>query len=452
MESRNPATGELIERFDEIDATVVERKLAAAWAAFERHRETSFEERAAKLRKVAEILEDERDAFAALMTAEMGKTIVASAAEATKCARACRFYADRGAEMLADEFVDTAASRSWVRYQPLGPVLAVMPWNFPFWQVIRFAAPALMAGNVCLLKHASNVPRCALALEDLFRRGGFDRDEFQTLLIGSGAVGAVIDDPRVRAATLTGSTNAGKAVAERAGRAIKKTVLELGGSDPFIVTAKCDFERTVSAAVAARTVNNGQSCIAAKRFLVEDAIYDRFVPAFVAALENLRVGDPMDSTTNVGPLATASIRDEVEDQVRRAVEGGARLLTGGERLSGAGNYFPPTAIDEIPEGNPGRVEEIFGPVASILRFRDLDEAIALANETSFGLGSSVWTLDEDEQRHFIDGIEAGLVFVNTVVASDLPLPFGGVKESGYGRELGSWGIREFVNAKAVWVG
>jgi succinate-semialdehyde dehydrogenase/glutarate-semialdehyde dehydrogenase len=452
MESRNPATGELVERFEELDAQAVEERLTASWRAFEAHRETDLEERAAKLRKVAGILDAERARFAALMTEEMGKTITAAAAEAEKCARACRFYADNGAEILADEVIETAARRSSVRYQPIGPVLAVMPWNFPFWQVIRFAAPALMAGNVCLLKHASNVPRCALALEDLFRRGGFENGEFQTLLIGSDAVGSVIDDSRVRAVTLTGSTNAGKAVAGRAGKAIKKTVLELGGSDPFIVTAKCDFEKTVAAAVASRTVNNGQSCIAAKRFLVEDTIYDRFVPAFVAALEALAVGDPTDEATRVGPLATAAIRDEVEDQVRRAVDGGARLLTGGASIPGPGNYFPPTALDQIPDGNPARVEEIFGPVASILRFREIDEAITLANETVFGLGSSVWTLDEDEQRRFIDGIEAGLVFVNAVVASDPALPFGGVKESGYGRELGGWGMKEFVNAKTVWAG
>ncbi|MDR0787329.1 MAG: NAD-dependent succinate-semialdehyde dehydrogenase [Gemmatimonadota bacterium] len=451
IESRNPVTGELLASFEELLPEEVEKRLAISRAAFEAHHTTSFAHRAEKLRKVAAILEAECRTFAGLMTAEMGKTITASLAEVAKSARGCRFYADGGAAMLADEMVDSPTGRAFVRYQPIGPVLAVMPWNFPFWQVIRFAAPALMAGNVCLLKHASNVPQCALALEEIFRRAGFDQGEFQTLLIGSEATGPVIDDPRVRAVTLTGSTAAGRSVAARAGGAIKKTVLELGGSDPFIVTANCDFEKTVAAAVASRTVNNGQSCIAAKRFLVEDAIYERFTTSFVAALEKLRVGDPMDERTQLGPLATAAIRDEVEDQVRRAVDGGARLLTGGTRLPGPGNYFPPTAIDRIPPGNPARVEEIFGPVASIIRFHTLEEAITLANETAFGLGSSVWTLDEEEQRRFIDGIEAGMVFVNAIVASDPPLPFGGVKESGYGRELGSWGIREFVNVKAVWV-
>lgn len=404
------------------------------------------------MRRAADILDDEKADFARLMTEEMGKPIVAAVAEAEKCAWVCRFYAEHAPSMLADEPVVTSAAESFVRYQPLGPILAVMPWNFPFWQVFRFAAPALMAGNVGLLKHASNVPRCALAIEAIFRRAGFAEGVFQTLLVEVDAVATLLDDVRVRAATLTGSTRAGSAVAERSGKRIKKTVLELGGSDPFIVMPSADLAEATKTAVVARTINNGQSCIAAKRFIVHETVYDRFVEEFVRLLEEMTVGDPADEKTQIGPLATPKILEEVEDQVRRSVAGGARLLTGGERIPGAGNYYQPTALDCIPEASPARTEEIFGPVAAIFKVRDVEDAIMLANNTQFGLGSSVWTRDSGERQRFIDGIEAGQVFVNAMVSSDPRLPFGGVKESGYGRELGVWGIREFVNVKTVWIG
>jgi len=452
IESRNPATGALIETFRPLNAGEIDERLALAWAAFREHRRTDFAHRARLLLNAADILDVERSRFATLMTEEMGKPIAAAAAEAAKCALVCRYYAEHGESFLADEVVATSAARSWVRYEPLGPVLAVMPWNFPFWQVFRFAAPALIAGNVGLLKHASNVPRCALAIEEIFLKAGFNEGVFQTLLIEVEEVGRILDDPRIRAATLTGSTRAGSAVAEHAGKRIKKTVLELGGSDPFIVMPSADLDTAIRTAVIARTINNGQSCIAAKRFIVHEMVYDRFVDGFVAGLQRLVIGDPQEESTEIGPLATEAILKEVAGQVDRSVAAGARLLTGGERVPGPGNFYQPTALDEIPEGSPARVEEIFGPVASIFRVGGVDEAIELANETSFGLGSSVWTNDPDERDRFVSGIEAGQVFVNAMVASDPRLPFGGVKESGYGRELGVWGIREFVNIKTVWVG
>jgi succinate-semialdehyde dehydrogenase / glutarate-semialdehyde dehydrogenase len=452
IESIDPATGELIERFDPLGEEQLERKLTLAWDAFTAHRATSLQERAGPMLRAAGILEREKRALGELMTREMGKPISAAIAEAEKCALACRYYAEHAERFLADEEVATAARRSFVRYEPLGPVLAVMPWNFPFWQVFRFAAPALMAGNVGLLKHASNVPACALAIEDLFARAGFADGVFQTLLLEVDQVERVLDDGRVRAATLTGSTRAGSAVAARAGERIKKTVLELGGSDPFIVMPSADLEEAARIGVTARTINNGQSCIAAKRFIVHEAIYERFVEAFVAGLESLRVGDPADEATQVGPLATRAILEEVEGQVRRSLEAGARLLTGGQRLPRPGNFYLPTALDRIPNGSPAHAEEIFGPVAAIFRVPGIDEAIALANDSPYGLGSSVWTADAQESDRFIAELEAGQVFVNAMVASDPRLPFGGVKQSGYGRELGVWGIHEFLNLKTVWIG
>ena len=452
IESRNPATGELIEAFESLSADELEQRLTRGWRAFMEHRRVDRATHAACLRRAARILEAERERFGRLMTEEMGKPLAAAVAEAEKCAWVCRFYADHAAAFLADQVVATDATRSWVRYDPIGPVLAVMPWNFPFWQVFRFAAPALMAGNVGLLKHASNVPRCALAIEEIFTRAGFGDGAFQALLIEVSDVERLLDDPRVRAATLTGSTRAGSAVAERAGRRIKKTVLELGGSDPFIVMPSADLDRAVQTAVTARTINSGQSCIAAKRFIVHDAVYDRFAEAFVERLSRLSVGDPMDEETVIGPLATSAIVEEVDGQVQRSIEAGARLLTGGKRIPGPGNYYQPTALDRLPEGSAARVEEVFGPVASLFRVSGLEEAIRIANETSFGLGSSVWTHSDEERNRFIEELDTGQVFVNAMVASDPRLPFGGVKESGYGRELGVWGIREFVNAKTVWVG
>ncbi len=449
--SINPATGETVRSYDALTDEELEAKLRRADQAFHGYRRTSFADRVRWMTRAAEILEAEKDALGELMTTEMGKPIGAAVAEAEKCARACRFYAENGERFLADEQVATDAARSWVAYRPVGPVLAIMPWNFPFWQAFRFIAPALMAGNVGLLKHASNVPGCALAIEDVLRRAGFPGGAFQTLLVGSEVVARILDDPRVRAATLTGSTPAGRSVGETAGRNLKKTVLELGGSDPFIVMPSADLEAAAATAVTARTINNGQSCIAAKRFIVHADVYDEFERRFVEGMRALRVGDPMDPATQVGPLATAAIRDEVAEQVRRSVEAGARLLTGGGAPDRPGWYYEPTVLADVPEDAPAYHEEIFGPVAALFRVDGVDEAVRLANDTVFGLGSSVWTRDEAERRRFVEEIEAGMVFVNAMVASDPRLPFGGVKESGYGRELSVSGIREFVNVKAVYV-
>ena len=448
--SVNPATGLTVATFAALTPEDVERKLELAERAFQEHRKTSFAERAEALYRAANILDVESERLGAMMTAEMGKTFVSAVAEAKKCATGCRYYAERGAAHLADEVIGTTASRSFVRYQPLGAILAVMPWNFPFWQVFRFAAPALMAGNVGLLKHASNVPQCALAIEEILLRAGFAPGAFQALLIEASAVGALLDDPRIAAATLTGSEPAGQSVASRAGHRIKKTVLELGGSDPFIVLPSTDISATATAAVNARAINNGQSCIAAKRFIVADAIYDRFEREFVEGMEALTVGDPMRADTQVGPLATAKIRSELHEQVTRAQRDGARLLTGGSCIPGPGNYYRPTVLSEIPRASSVFHEEFFGPVAMLFRVRDAAEALALANDSPFGLGASVWTNNAAETEFFINGIEAGQVFINAPVASDPRLPFGGVKRSGYGRELSAAGIREFVNMKTVW--
>jgi succinate-semialdehyde dehydrogenase/glutarate-semialdehyde dehydrogenase len=447
--SINPATGETLRVFDALPPAQVEDKLTRAQAAYLAYRQTSLAARAQWLTHAAEILEGERDRLGRIMTLEMGKPIGAARAEAAKCATACRYYAEEGARLLADEPVFAGLAQAFLRYQPIGALLAVMPWNFPFWQVFRFAAPALMAGNVGLLKHASNVPQCALAIEDVIRRAGFPEDVFQTLLISSPQVAAVIDDPRIQAVSLTGSEPAGAEVACRAGSRIKKSLLELGGSDPFIVMPSADLGRAVKAAVEARTVNNGQSCIAAKRFIVDAGIADEFERRFVAGMEALRVGDPMDEATQVGPLATPGILDALDAQVRRSVEMGARLLTGGQRIERPGNFYAPTVLADIPAEAPACREELFGPVAAIFRTRGVEDAIRLANDTEFGLGASVWTTVAAEQERFIDGIEAGMVFVNAIVASDPRLPFGGVKRSGYGRELGAYGIREFVNIKTV---
>jgi len=397
----------------------------------------------------AEILDNEKADFGRIMTVEMGKPIKAARDEAAKSASGCRYYAENAEKFLRDEAVATEGGTSYVAYQPIGPVLAVMPWNFPFWQVFRFAAPALMAGNIGLLKHASNVPQCALAIEDIFRRAGFPDGAFQALLIGSAQVPRVIDDARVMAVTLTGSEPAGRQVASQAGRQIKKTVLELGGSDPFIVMPSADLHAAAATAVKARTINNGQSCIAAKRFIVADAIANDFEQRFVAGMQALKVGDPMDETVDVGPLATPQILEDLDEQVRKSVSAGARVLTGGKRIDRPGNYYAPTVLASIPENAPAYREELFGPVASLFRVPDLGAAIRLANDSPFGLGASVWTNDEQERRRFIDDIEAGQVFINGMTASDPRLPFGGVKASGYGRELSTFGIREFVNIKTV---
>jgi len=445
----NPATGDCVATFDTLTESQLDEKLARAADAFLTYRRTTFADRAGWMRCAAEILEAEKDTFARIMTLEMGKPLEAARQEAAKCATACRYYVEHAEHLLADELVDTGGPMSFIRYQPIGAVLAVMPWNFPFWQVFRFLAPALMAGNVGLLKHASNVPQCALAIEDIVRRAGFPADVFQTLLIGATMVRGVIDDPRVKAVTLTGSEPAGRQVAGQAGRQIKKAVLELGGSDPFIVMPSADLDAAVRTAVQARVINNGQSCIAAKRFIVEEAIAGEFERRFVEAMSELVVGDPMQAATQVGPLATPVILHELDEQVRRSVAAGARVLTGGCRVERPGNFYSPTVLADVPEDAPAYREELFGPVAILLRASGIAAAIQLANDTPFGLGASAWTRDAAEQERFVNEIDAGMVFINGMVASDPRLPFGGVKASGYGRELSAWGIREFVNVKTV---
>jgi succinate-semialdehyde dehydrogenase / glutarate-semialdehyde dehydrogenase len=454
--SISPATGETLQTFEPFSQTQLEEKLQRARETFYSYRRTSFAERARMMQRAAEILETEKKDFARVMTLEMGKPINAAVQETEKCAWVCRYYAENAEGHLADELVETNATKSYVRFQPLGVVLAVMPWNFPFWQVFRFAAPGLMAGNVGLLKHSSNVPQCALAIEDVFRRAGFPEGAFQTLLIGSDRVQSVLEDSRVAAVTLTGSEPAGRSVASIAGKQIKKSVLELGGSDPFIVMPSADLEAAAATAVRARTINNGQSCIAAKRFIVHAQIYDELEKRFVEAMKQLRVGDPMLESTDIGPLATEQILKDLEEQVQVSVAAGAKILTGGQKFKAEkelaqGNFYEPTVLVDIPKGSPAYQDEIFGPVASLFRIANIDEAIELANATSFGLGSAAWTNDEAERDRFIEELDAGSVFINGMVASDPRLPFGGVKHSGYGRELGEFGIREFVNIKTVWI-
>lgn len=450
LTSINPATGEKVAEFEEHTVDEVERRLSASVEAFRNWSARPVPERAAVLSRMAGLLEAEQESLARMMTLEMGKTFRAARDEVLKCATGCRFYADHVAAFIASQPVaSNAKEHGEVRFEALGAVLAVMPWNFPFWQVIRFAAPALAAGNVGLLKHASNVPQCAVALEDLWHRAGAPVATFQTLLIGSSRVESVVSDSRVAAVTLTGSEGAGRSVAAVAGRHLKKTVLELGGSDPFIVTPSADLGLAVKTAVAARIVNNGQSCIAAKRFIVIDSVADEFTRQFVQQMAGLKVGDPMLPDTDVGPLATSAIRDELHAQVQETVSRGAQLLLGGQPISGPGWFYQPTVLADIPPGAPAREQELFGPVASVFRVPSIDAAIALANDSTFGLGASAWTTDPDEGERFAHGLEAGSVFINGMVASDPRYPFGGVKQSGYGRELGAWGLREFVNIKTV---
>jgi len=447
----NPATGETLRTFTPLTASELEARLACADSAYRRHRRTTFAERRRLMLKAAEILESEKEAFGRLMVTEMGKPLKAAIEEAAKSALGCRFYAENAERFLADEPIETSASKSWVAYQPIGPILAVMPWNFPFWQVFRFAAPALMAGNVGLLKHASNVPQCALAIEDIFRRAGFPEGCFQTLLIETDHVKRVIEDPRVAAVTLTGSTNAGSHVASAAGKVIKKSVLELGGSDPFVVMPSADLDAAVRTAVKARTINNGQSCIAAKRFIVAESIAEEFERRYVAAFKALKVGDPMDAATDIGPLANENQVLTIGEQVDRSIAAGAKLLTGGNRLDRPGYWYEPTVLTNVTPESPAYYDEVFGPVAILFRARTVDDAIRLANDSPFGLGASAWTNDPAERKRFVEEIEAGMVFINTMVVSDPRVPFGGVKQSGYGRELSHHGVREFVNAKTVWV-
>jgi len=449
ISSINPATEKTLRTFEPFSTARVNESLDRSVAAFRRHRFTSFAERASCMRKAAEILDAECRELGRLMTLEMGKPIKAAVAEAEKCATACRYYADNAERFLADQPVQMEGGESWVAFQPLGVVLAIMPWNFPFWQVFRFAAPALMAGNVGVLKHASNVPQCALAIEDIFRRAGFTDGAFQTLLVGSEAVEGIIADGRVAAVTLTGSEGAGRSVATAAGKNLKKAVLELGGSDPFVVMPSADLETAIATAVTARMINNGQSCIAAKRFIIHEKIYDDFLKKFVAGVSAVRIGDPMDEKTELGPLATAAIRDGLDDQVKKSVAAGARLATGGNKLDREGFYYAPTVLTDIPSGSPAARDELFGPVASVFKAKDVTDAIRIANGTTFGLGASAWTRDQRERDQLIAEIESGLLFINGMVVSDARLPFGGVKNSGFGRELGEFGIREFVNIKSV---
>jgi succinate-semialdehyde dehydrogenase/glutarate-semialdehyde dehydrogenase len=449
--SINPANGEVLRTFEPLTAEQIDRRLQLADSAFRTHRQTSFSDRASKIVRAAEILEKEKEECAHLMTLEMGKPLKAAVAEALKCATGCRYYAENASKFLADEIVDTGAKRSFIRYLPIGPILAIMPWNFPFWQVFRFAAPALMAGNVGLLKHASNVPQCALKIEDILRRAGFAEGVFQTLLIGSGLVDGILNDRRVVAATLTGSEQAGIEVGISAAKRVKKVVLELGGSDPFIVMPSADLDAAVATAVDARIQNNGQSCIAAKRFIVAEKIAGEFERKFVERMLELRVGDPFDERTQLGPLANADAVTSLDSDVKQTVAAGARVLTGGHPLNRPGNFYAPTVLADIPEDSPAYKEELFGPVASIFRVKDIDQAIRVANDIRFGLGASAWTNDPGEIERFINELDAGMVFLNKMVASDPRLPFGGVKHSGHGRELSEHGIREFINIKTVWI-
>lgn len=448
----NPFTGETVKTFEALSDIEIEQKLSLAQAQFLKYRTISLSQRSQWLSEAATILEQERDRFGKLLTLEMGKPLKAAIAEVEKCALVCRFYAEHAAQYLADVSVQTDATTSLIKYQPLGIVLAVMPWNFPFWQVFRFAAPALMAGNVGLLKHASNVPQSALAIEEIFARAGFPEGAFQTLLVGADKVAAIVEDDRVKAATLTGSEPAGASLAATAGKQIKKVVLELGGSDPFIVMPSADLDQAVQTAVTARMINNGQSCIAAKRFIVAEEIADQFIDRLVEQYKQLKIGDPMSMDTDIGPLATPGILQDLDQQVEISVQQGAKVLIGGHALRDRpGNFYLPTILSEIPKGCLAEHDEFFGPVALVFRVPDLDGAIARANDSPFGLGASAWTQNQTEQDRFISELEAGAVFINGMVKSDVRMPFGGIKRSGFGRELGREGILEFVNVKSVWV-
>ncbi len=449
--SINPATGQLIKSFDPLTDAQIEEKIQHAADAFLTYKHIPFAQRARWMKRAAEILEEDKQKLAELMTLEMGKPIQAAVDEAVKCAWACRHYAENAEHFMADEVIETPASRSYVRYQPLGVILAVMPWNFPFWQVFRFIAPGLMAGNVGLLKHASNVPQCALEIEQIVRRAGFPDGVFQTLLIGAKKVDDVLSDARIAAATLTGSEGAGIEVGVSAARRIKKVVLELGGSDPFIVMPSANFNEAVATGVKARVINNGQSCIAAKRFIVHEQIADRFEREFVKKMEALKIGDPMDPAVELGPLSTPSGVADIERDVDKSVAAGAKILTGGKRLPRPGNFYAPTVLANIPKNSPAYREELFGPVACLFRAKDAEEAVQIANDTRFGLGASAWTNDPNERDLFINELDAGMVFINKMVASDARLPFGGVKASGHGRELSAMGMREFMNTKTVWI-
>jgi succinate-semialdehyde dehydrogenase/glutarate-semialdehyde dehydrogenase len=447
----NPATGQTIKTFDALTDAQVDQKIQKATETFKTFRMLPFSERARMMNRAAELLEKEKDELARLMTLEMGKTLRSAVDEAVKCAWVCRYYAENAEKFLADEVVETPASRSFIRYQPMGVVLVIMPWNYPFWQVFRFIAPGLMAGNVGVLKHASNVPQCALKIEAILLEAGFPQGAFQTLLIGSDKVDRILNDSRIAAATLTGSEGAGIKVGTGAAQRIKKVVLELGGSDPFVVMPSANIEEAVTVGIKARVANNGQSCIAAKRFIVHEQIAEQFQREFVSQMEKLKLGDPFDAKTDVGPLANAEAVTSLQADVAASVKAGAKVLTGGKPADMPGSFYLPTVLTDIPENSPAYREELFGPVASIFRVKNIDEAIRVANDTRFGLGASAWTNDKAEQERFINGLEAGMVFINQMVFSDPRVPFGGVKRSGVGRELSTYGIREFTNVKTVWV-
>ncbi len=449
IKSVNPATEEILKEFQELNDQELEQAIQKSIAAFQAHRLTSFEERAAKMQKAADVLENNKEAYAKTMTAEMGKTYKSAISEVEKCALVCRHYADNAKTYLARQPIKTEHDWSYVEYLPLGPVLAVMPWNFPLWQVFRFTAPALMAGNVGLLKHASNVPQCALLIEDVFKEAGFEEGCFQSLLIGSKKVEAIIQDQRIRAVTLTGSEGAGRSVAAQAGEHIKKSVLELGGSDPFIVMPSANLEDALDKGLTGRTMNNGQSCIAAKRFIIHADIYEDFKKGFVQRFENLKVGDPMEDGTDIGPLAMKQGVEDLNDLVEKSVSAGAIKICGAHPINGAGYYYQPGILENVPANTPAYEEELFGPVALLFKVQTLEEAIDLANDTRFGLGAAIFTNDEDEMKQAIRDLDAGSTFINHIVASDPRLPFGGVKASGYGRELAAEGIREFTNIKTV---
>lgn len=451
IQSTNPTTGDPLESYPSHDAAEVAHRLARAWSGWEDWRTTSFGDRAELLLRLADGLDKRREELAALMVREMGKPITSARAEVDKCAWVSRYYAEHGAGHLRQDEVGTEAVRSYVRFDPLGPVLAIMPWNFPFWQLFRAAVPALTAGNVVLLKHASNVPGCAVELERLFAGAGAPEGVFQTLLLSSSEVADVIADGRVRGVTLTGSVAAGRQVAAQAGQHLKKTVLELGGSDAFIVLDDADVDRAAEVGAKSRLVNNGESCIAAKRFIVADAVADDFVERLRDRIAAMVVGDPMEDDTEVGPLARADLRDDLHDQVRRTLDDGARLVIGGEPIDRPGFFYAPTVVDLVGAEMVAAQEETFGPAAAVIRVADEENAVAIANSSSFGLGTSIWTQDRERGERVAARIEAGCLFVNELVKSDPRLPFGGVKDSGFGRELGSYGIREFVNAKTVWV-
>jgi succinate-semialdehyde dehydrogenase/glutarate-semialdehyde dehydrogenase len=452
LHSINPATGREMATFAELDDSGIENAIAKAWDTRYAWRDAGIGARSEFLRAIASVLRADKERFAAMITSEMGKPIVEAEAEVEKCAWTAAWLADNAGRLLADEPIESTATQSYVRFQPLGVVLAVMPWNFPFWQVFRAALPALAAGNVMLLKHASNVPQCATAVEDVFREAGVPDSVFQTVLIGPAAVERIISDRRVAGVTLTGSEAAGAKVAEAAGKTLKKAVLELGGSDPFIVLEDADVASAATVACRARNQNNGQSCIAAKRFLVVESVADEFESRLSAAVGSLKVGNPMDRAHQFGPLARPDLLDDLERQVERSVAMGARVLTGGKRINGEGNYFEPTVLADVSKGMPVYNEETFGPVAAVIRVKDEEQALRVANDSDFGLGSAIWTKDVDRGRRMAERVEAGMVFINGMVASDARLPFGGVKKSGLGRELSAYGIKEFTNIQTVWVG